>query len=113
MKAGFYVWIDYKFRKVRISKDYEMVEEFDARYNNQPYPHKWGVEIFEFQTFAEAKNAQIEIANTLKKNRVKELGTNFTDRESLVSLYEHCKEESGLTNDADIRRYMNRHYGLN
>jgi hypothetical protein len=30
-----------------------------------------------------------------------------------VSLYDHCKEESGLTDPVKIRAYMNRHYGLN
>ena len=28
-----------------------------------------------------------------------------------ISLYEHCKQESGLTNHNDILKYMNRHYG--
>lgn len=28
-----------------------------------------------------------------------------------ISLFEHCKKESGLTSVSDINRYMNRHYG--
>ena len=30
-----------------------------------------------------------------------------------ISLFEHCKQESGLTNTVDIKRYINRHYGHN
>jgi len=29
-----------------------------------------------------------------------------------ISLFEHCKRESGLTDVNQIKRYMNRHYGL-
>jgi hypothetical protein len=28
-----------------------------------------------------------------------------------ISLYEHCKQESGLTNHREIMAYLNRHYG--
>ena len=65
MKAGFYVWVDYQERKVRRSNKYEMVEEFDARYNDRPYPHRWNLEIFEFQILEEAIAAQQAIAKAL------------------------------------------------
>jgi hypothetical protein len=114
MKAGFYVWIDRQERKVRISTEYEMIEQFDARYNNRPYPHKWNVDLFEYQDFAEAKNAQVEIADGLKIGKKPVLDADSWENPvPPVSLYEHCKEESGLTNHADILRYMNRFYGLN
>ena len=31
--------------------------------------------------------------------------------EPSLSLYEHCRAESGLTNPEAVRRYMNRYYG--
>ena len=31
--------------------------------------------------------------------------------EQPISLFEHCRRESGLTNRQDIMRYLNRHYG--
>lgn len=65
MKAGYYVWIDRENRKVCISQRYEMVEEFDARYNQRPYPHKWNLEIFEFQTKEEAKDFQVRLVKEL------------------------------------------------
>ena len=65
MKAGYYVWIDHKERKVRISPEYELVEQFDARHNDRPYPHKWNLEIFEFQEQAEARAFQQKIAKDL------------------------------------------------
>ena len=65
MKAGYYVWIDYKERKVRMSPEFEMVEEFDARHDQRPYPHQWGLEIFEFSTKEEAKEYQVKIATHL------------------------------------------------
>lgn len=30
-----------------------------------------------------------------------------------ISLFEHCKRESGLTDTRQITQYMNRHYGHN
>lgn len=43
-----------------------------------------------------------------KSNRKRE------DRvEAPLSLWEHCKQESGLTDPAAIRKYMNRYYGHN
>ena len=65
MKAGYYVWIDKVERKVRISTEFEMVEEFDTRYDQRPYPHQWNVEIFEFPTYEEAKLFQVKVATRL------------------------------------------------
>ena len=65
MKAGYYVWIDYQERKVRISPEYELVEQFDARHNDRPYPHKWNLELFEVQEASEARDLQRRIARYL------------------------------------------------
>ena len=65
MKAGYYVWIDQENRKVRRSMEYEMVEEFDTRYGDRPYPHKWNEELFEFQDGEKAKNFQVRLATEL------------------------------------------------
>ena len=65
MKAGYYVWIDRSNRKVRISPEYEMVEKFDVRYDNRSYPHKWNLEIFEFQTKEEAREFGVKVATKL------------------------------------------------
>lgn len=35
----------------------------------------------------------------------------LAEKERPMSLYEHCKQESKLTDPEAIRRYMNRHYG--
>jgi hypothetical protein len=32
-------------------------------------------------------------------------------KEGPIGLYEHCKQESGLTNHQQIMAYLNRHYG--
>jgi hypothetical protein len=45
-----------------------MIEKFDARYDQRPYPHKWNIEIFEFQTKEEAKEAQVKISTLLAGN---------------------------------------------
>ena len=34
-----------------------------------------------------------------------------TRMDAPVGLYEHCKQESGLSNPEAVRQYMNRHYG--
>ncbi len=42
-----------------------------------------------------------------------ELGVPNKEYNGPVSIYEHCKIESGLTNPADIMAYLNRYYGSN
>jgi len=33
------------------------------------------------------------------------------EKETPISLFDHCKKESGLSSPQEINRYMNRHYG--
>lgn len=49
MKAGWFLWIDKEKEKIRMSTEYQTIEEFDKKWGGRPYPHKWNVELFEFQ----------------------------------------------------------------
>ncbi len=120
MKAGFFIWIDYEKRMIRRSKRYEMIEEFDARNGDRPYPHKWNEEIFETQSLQEAIKIQKRLVVNLTtkaekmRDKIKGAHTHLTERESPLSLYEHCRIEGGFKEyeKQKIEEYMNRHYGL-
>lgn len=48
---------------------------------------------------------------TCKRGEAKRWERHYQEGNEQISLFEHCRRESGYQNDAAVRRYMNRHYG--
>jgi len=91
MKAGFFVMkIDGKYE---VSPEYEMMEEFFMRTKIDFDKKIWNVNFWDFQTKEEAQSF-------------------VRQQDRPMSVFEHCRRESGLTGLA-LRNYVNRHYGHN
>lgn len=54
-----------------------------------------------------------KISGNVCPDCVNETGNKANVAEPPMSLYDHCKEESGLTDPRKIKEYMNRYYGHN
>ena len=94
MKAGFFV-MKYKSH-ILVSPEYEMMEEFFQRTKIDFEEKIWNVNFWDFQTKNEAIEHSLMLRNDNKP----------------ISVFEHCRRESGLTGIA-LNQYVNKHYGFN
>ena len=108
-----------------------MAESFRRFSNGCLYHHQWNVDLYEFRNFDDAKQFQLSLVKELKSDtgemseveKIKSCEKNYALTylhgwkecsycgKELISLYEHCKIESGFTSYYKIVAYMNWHYG--